>query len=154
MIEARINGGAAFKHAAQQMRAQGRRDLSKQMMAALVEAGKPIEQSISAEAYDSMPSGYKALLTASLAHRQGRRTGGQQARLILRTYADGQVKRRDIRALEKGILRHPLWGKRSQKWYITSFRPGFHARGTARMRDHVQPELLKVVQEFAQKLIE
>jgi hypothetical protein len=153
-LDVSIEGAAEFRRVAQQMRAQGRRDLSRQMADALTRAARPVEDAIDREAIASMPSGYRAALSASLEHRQARRTGSQQARLLLRTFAEGQVKRRDLPALNAGKLRHPLYGKRGQTWYVTAVRPGFHERGAAHAMDEVRPELRKVVREFAQKLIE
>jgi hypothetical protein len=154
MIQPRIEGAAELRRVAAQMRAQGRKDLSRQMDRALFRATKPIQAEIRAEAERSLPSGYAATLTASLAWRQSRRTGGNRARLVLRTFADGRARRRDIRALEKGLLRHPLYGEYEQPWYNTRFQGGFHDRGTRRAMERASAELGKVVREFAQKLIE
>jgi hypothetical protein len=154
MLEARIDGAAALYRVAAQMRAQGCKDLSRQMADALERATRPVQAAITASAEATMPSGYGPTFVASLTHRRSRRTAGQRAQIILRTYADGQVQRRDIRRLEAGELRHPLWGHRGRQWYVTRIQPGFHRRGTDGAADAARAELVKVVADFAQKLIE
>lgn len=136
------------------MRVQGRKDLSKQMADALERASRPVQAAIAASAAATLPSGYGPTFVASLAHRRSRRSSGQRAQVILRTYADGMKERRDIRALERGILRHPLYGHYERAWYVTRFQAGFHQRGTDGAADEVQAEMVKVVADFAQKLIE
>jgi hypothetical protein len=134
------------------MRAEGRKDLSREMGKALERAAEPVKKAITAEADKVMPSGYRELLTGSLRHRMSRRNGGQQAQVIVRTYADGKKERRDVISLEKGQLRHPLFG-RKKVWYVTSITPGFHARGVESAADNAQDAMIQVVDKFAARLI-
>jgi hypothetical protein len=136
-----------------QIRMEGRKDLSRQMGDAIGRAVKPIQAAITASAAETMPSGYSGTLTRSLAWRRSTQASGQVARLLLRTYGDGRAERRDVPRLEKGELRHPLYGQRKKTWYVTKIRPGFHKRGTDGAADAVVAELDKVVADFAQRLI-
>lgn len=124
------------------------------MADALERATKPMQESIKASALATMPSGYGPTFVASLAHRRSRRASGQRAQVILRTYADGQAQRREIRHLEAGNLRHPLYGHRGSAWHVTKIRAGFHKRGTDGAADAVTTEIIKVVEDFAQRLIQ
>jgi hypothetical protein len=135
------------------MRAEGRKDLSKEMGRALSAAAVPVQASIKAEAAKVMPSegGYRDLLTGSLRHRMSRRAGGQVAQVILTTYADGKKERRDVVALNKGILRHPLWGDRDV-WRVTKIQAGFHDRGTEQAMDKAQAAMLGVIEDYAGRL--
>ena len=151
-LEVTITGAATLKQVAAQIRAEGRKDLSRQMSTALTRAVEPVKVCITKEAGSAMPSGYTALLTGSLRHRISRRSGGQQAQVILRTYADGKKERRDIGSLNNGVLRHPLFG-RKKKWYVTAVRPNFHERGTDKAADAAAAELAGVVEDFAARLI-
>lgn len=151
-LEVSIDGAATLHRVAAQMRAQGAKDLSKQMSAALSKATNPVRVSIDTEAAAVMPSGYKALLTGSLRHRTSRRSSGNQARVILTTYADGKQERREIRSLEAGALRHPLFG-RKKRWYVTHIRPGFHQRGTENAMEESRDAMIGVVREYAARLI-
>ena len=151
-LEVTVTGAATFTRVAAQVRAEGSKDLSRALGRALEKVTRPVTASITAEADKAMPSGYKELLTGSLRHRASRRNGGQQAQLIIRTYADGKKERRDLPSLEAGKLRHPLFG-RKKVWYVTSVTPGFHRRGTELAADEATEALDKVVKDFAARLI-
>ncbi len=163
-LEVRIDGAASFKKLAAQMRAEGDKDLSRQMGKALAKAAEPVKASIRAEAEKVMPSqgGYRELLTGSLKHRLSRRTGGQRAQLIVTTYAEGQKEKRDVVALNRGNLRHPVFGRSrggrrgerlANPWAVTRIRSGFHDRGTDNAMDQAQEALLDVVEEYAARLV-
>jgi hypothetical protein len=151
-LEVQITGAATFTRVAAQIRAEGNKDLSRAMGRALEKVTRPVTQSIEREAGNVMPSGYKSLLTGSLRHRASRRHAGQQAQLIIRTYADGKQERRDLPSLEAGALRHPLFG-RKKVWYVTSITPGFHRRGTEMAADEAESAMAAVVEDFAARLI-
>jgi hypothetical protein len=166
-LEARIDGATALKQFADHLKREGDKGLAKQMSRALGKAVEPVKASIEAEAEKTMPSsgGYASLLTKSLRHRMSRRTGTREAQIRLTTYADGTEEKRDLPRLEKGELRHPVWG-RSRKlkrghragtiirnpWAVTSIRPGFHRRGTDEAIDKAQDALLGVIQDYARRL--
>jgi hypothetical protein len=166
-LEVKITGAATFHQVAARMRAEGRKDLSRDMGAAIARAAEPVKVAITREAEKVMPNegGYRELLTGSLKHRQSRRLAGQQAQVIIATYADGTKERRDIVALNKGNLRHPIFGRsyrykvgaragsiRRNGWAVTRIRAGFHDRGVAEAADLAQAQLIKVVEEFAGRL--
>lgn len=166
-LEVSINGAATLHRVARQMLDEGRKDLSKAMSKALGQAVEPVKDEIKDEANRVMPSegGYRSLLTKSLRFRMSRRGAGQRAQVILTTFADGTSERRDIVALERGILRHPVWGRSrrikvgnragtiiSNPWAVTSIRSGFHERGTANAMDAAQVALADVVEDFAGRL--
>jgi hypothetical protein len=165
-LEVSIDGAATLHRVAAQMRAQGNKDLSKGMSAALSRATNPVRASIDAEASAVMPSGYRDLLTGSLRHRTSRRASNNRAQVVLTTYADGTKERREIKALERGILRHPVFGRSRRvksgnragtilpnPWAVTSIRPGFHERGTENAADAARDAMIQVVREYAAKLI-
>jgi hypothetical protein len=70
-----------------------------------------------------LPSGYAPAVQATLRIRaRPRRPIG------MRLYGRAKTKRggveRELRRLDQGVLRHPLWGNR-RHWYPQSVRPGF-----------------------------
>jgi hypothetical protein len=158
-----LDGAATLKQVADTIRSEGRKDLSKELGDALARAAKPIQADIK-EQYQQLPSGggYRGLFSRSLNFRATRRG----ARYTLVTYADGTKERRDIRALESGSLRHPIYGRsrkvkrgkktgsvRKNPWAVTRVRGGFHERGTDQAAEHARQEVLAVVKDFAQRLI-
>jgi hypothetical protein len=134
---------------------------------ALAQSTEPVKLEIKAEAERVMPSegGYRSLLTKSLRWRMSRRSAGQVAQVILATYADGTSERRDINALERGSLRHPIYGRSRRiktghragtiipnPWAVTTIRSGFHQRGTANAMDAAQAALAEVIEDYAGRL--
>lgn len=165
-LEVRVSGAATLRRVAAQMRTEGSKDLSKAMSRALSKATDPLRESIRASALETMPHemGYAAVFDKSLRFRLQQRGGGQSATVTLVTYADGTSERRDIKRLEAGTLRHPVFGRssagnrkgerRAHPWAVTSIRAGFHKRGTASGMDHAEKAMSEVVQDYAQRLIE
>lgn len=167
-LEVSIKGAVTFHQVAARMRAEGHKDLSRQMATAISKAVEPVKVAIAAEADKVMPSegGYRELIANSLKHRQSRRMGGQRAQIIVATYADGTKERRDVVALNKGNLRHPVFGRsyklrtgnragtiRRNPWALTRIPSGFHDRGVAGALDGAQRELIRVVEDFAGRLV-
>jgi len=84
---------------------------------------EPLKKDIPATAARYMPSGYGPLLARStkVYIRVG---GGAAFKATVRVLATGVREQRDVRALNRGSLRHPLFGNR-KRWYVTRARPGF-----------------------------
>jgi hypothetical protein len=165
-IEVRVDGAATLHRVAAKMRAEGNKDLAREMGEALSKATDPIRTKIRESAAQTMPreGGYEAAFSKSLRFRNARKTQGASATVTLTTYADGTSERRDIRALEAGNLRHPVFGRSrpgarkgervANPWSVTSIRAGFHKRGTKDAMDEVQKKMESVIQDFAHKLID
>lgn len=153
-LEFRIEGAVELHKVAARIYAEGRTNLARQMGNALSKAADPVKVSIRAEAERTMPKhgGYSGLFTKSLKFRLERRNGVQQATAQLITYADGKGQRRDIGALNRGVLRHPVFGRRRSPWKVTSIRAGFHKRGTDHAIEEAQKQLGKVVDDFVDRL--
>lgn len=154
-LEVRVTGGQSFKELATRMRAEGRKDLAREMGRALEKAIEPVQVEIKTEAEQAAPSsgGYRSVLSKSLKFKTSKRSAGRSASLTLITYAEGKVERRDIQAFDKGLLRHPLWGNRN-RWFTTPVRAGFHQRGTDSAMPAAAEQLDEVMADFAQRLID
>ena len=165
-IEVRVHGAAELRKVAAKIRAEGAKDLSRQLSDALSKATDPIRQSIRDSAEEVMPrrGGYNAVFGKSLRFRNSRRTGADEATVVLSSYAEGSKERRDIIALEAGRLRHPVWGRsrpgarkgerHANPWAVTSIRAGFWRRGTDKALDEAQKQLQHVIADFSRRLAE
>lgn len=166
-LDVSISGSAELKRLAAQISARGDAGMSRQMAAGLKKASDPVQRSIRSE-YTKLPSrgGYSALFSKSLRFRTNLRSGGRQASFRLLTFADGTHERRDIKALEGGTLRHPVFGRSSRVkkgvkagtiiphgWSVTTVKGGYHRRGTEHAAEDAEREMAKVLDEFASRLI-
>jgi hypothetical protein len=164
-IEVRVSGAASLHELAARMRAEGQKSLSRQMSSALTKAADPLKAKIKEEASEVMPrdGGYQATFDKSLRFRVGRASQESDADVTLTTYADGTSERRDIRALNKGNLRHPVWGRsrpgarkgerHTNPWAVTTIRSQFWDRGVAGAMDEAEKQMLLVIDEYAHRLL-
>jgi len=153
-LEVRIDGTAALKRLAVQIRTEGRKDLARELDKALAKTVVPVERAIKLSSAQTMPKsgGYAGEMSRALKFKTQKRTGGNSCSYTLITYADGKAERRDIRALEAGNLRHPVHGNRNT-WALTKIRAGFHKRGTDNAADEAVKQLDSVVRDFSARLI-
>lgn len=164
MLEVRIEGVADLRKVAARIRAEGNKDLSRELAAGLRDATRPVQAAIREE-YEQLPKrgGYAGVFSKSLRFRTDQRAGSNTARLVLRTYADGTKERRDINRLEKGVLRHPVFGRSrpgkrkgeriANPWAVTSVKGEFHKRGTENAADEAEREMIQVARNLAARLV-
>jgi hypothetical protein len=151
-LDVRISGAEQLRKVAAQIQATGDKGLGREMGRALNKAIEPIKTAIAESAAETMPSGYRGVLTASLKHRRTQRTAARTASLKLTTFAPGKRERRDVVRLNKGQLRHPVFGRRRKPWTTTAIRPGFYDRGTKGAMPEVEKRLGEVLDDFARRL--
>ncbi len=162
-MEFDIVGRVRLHEVAKAVRATGDKGLGREMSRALARTTVPIQTEIDAEAAKVMPvrGGYQAVLSKSLHHKTSQRTGSRSATVRLITYADGTGERRDVERLEKGELRHPVFGRSRtvrgrgrvpNPWAVTRIRSGFHQRGTDSAADEATKQLGDVLDDFAARL--
>jgi hypothetical protein len=167
-LDVRIEGSAGLKRLAAQIRATGDKGLGRQMADGLKRASQPVETSIRTE-FAKLPSkgGYSGVFSKSLRFRTTLRSETRSASFRLLTFADGTHERRDIKAIEGGRLRHPVFGRSGRikkgvragtifpkPWAVTTVKGGYHQRGTNNAADEAEREMSKVLDEFASRLIE
>lgn len=163
-LDVRIKGAVDLHKAAAQIRAEGNKDLAKEMSRGLSRAIEPVRKKIRSSAGETMPreGGYNAAFDKSLRFRMAHRNGANQSALSLTTFADGSSERRDIRSLEGGNLRHPVFGRSrpgprkgertANPWSVTKIRDGFWKRGTDSAMDEVEKEIGKVADGLLDRL--
>lgn len=151
-LDVRMTGGAELYSVRQRLNKLGATGLGKRMDAGLKAAVKPLAPEITAEVPRTMPSGYAPVLSRSLAFRLASRTARQSTELRYRVFADGQRERRDVPALNRGRLRHPVYGRRRQPWVVQSVRPGFVDRPFSRLEPKIRKEMLAVLDSVSAEL--
>lgn len=88
--------------------------------------GKPAKKHVEDAIDAKMPKsgGYAAVLHRAIRVRVATDTGFTTAGVTLKTYADGQARRRDIPALNRGILRKKVFGN-PNRWVTQRVPAGF-----------------------------
>lgn len=162
-LDVQILGAAELKRLAAQIRTTGDKGLGREMAAGLRKTTAPVQKAIRSE-YGGLPQrgGYAGVFSKSLRFRTALRTASRQASFRLTTFADGKGERRDIDRLEKGELRHPVYGRSrdgrrgerlANPWAVTKVRGKFHERGTDSAADLAEKEMSIVLREFSARLI-
>lgn len=154
MIREEVLGAKALRAAAASIKATGDKGLGREFAKALNNALDPVKQSITESASATMPSGYAPTLTRSMKYRRSTRTDARQATVVLATYAEGKKERRDLPAMEDGILAHPVFNRRKTPWVQQKVRAGFFERGTDKVDAEAEKQILVVVDDFVDRLAE
>jgi hypothetical protein len=160
-VSVQISGIGELHKLVAQIKAAGDKGLGRQMSQALAGVVAPVEAAIIESAAETMPSGYEETLTRSLKHRRTSRAAARLASLRLTTFAEGTAERRDLPSLERGRLRHPVFGRsrrtrrgrRPNPWASTAIRPGFHQRGVDNAGPLAEQALQKVLADFADRIL-
>lgn len=161
-VTVRIEGSAELKRVAAQIKAQGGKGLGREMSAGLRKASRPVQDSVRREFAAALPSrgGYRATASKSQRFRTSVKSGARTGFVQLTTFAEGTSQRREIRALNAGVLRHPVYGRsrntrtgrRPNPWAVTRIRSGFFDRGTDEARPLAEAAMRDVLDDFARRL--
>lgn len=150
-MSVRVTGSAQLHHVMQVLRETGNEGLGKGMAAGLRLAAGQLTPAVLAEVPRSMPRGYAPVLSKSLQFRTEVRAFKHVARVTWRVYGDGQKERRDVPGLNRGTLRHPLFGNR-QWWVDQKVRRGFVDRPVDRLGPVASRQMQIVVDKVAEKI--
>lgn len=144
-----LSGGEELADLARRLKSADK-TLAKELRSGLLRAARPLHKGVRAEIPKVMPSGYAPVLSKSLQLRTLVRTS-RYAHVTIVASAKGLRDNRRIRPLDKGILRHPLFGDR-EWWYTTRVRPGFWSRPMRAGVTPVRRELIKVMSDVKAKI--
>ena len=106
-----IKGRAELREVITKLEVSAPAELEKDLLAGTREALKPIRADVKAEALAKLPKrgGYAALLARSV-KVSTRVTGGNKIVARVSVTASGKREKRDLPAVNRGVLRHPVFG--------------------------------------------
>jgi len=137
MIGLAMTGGPELRYVAGLLRKAAVKDLKAEMRKGQRKAFAPLEKDIKLEAAAALPGMYAGIMAKAV--KVSVRTGFATSVFSVRIYARGRAELRDVRAVNAGRVRHPLFGNR-RRWYTTRVRPGFVDRPVNRNWDRVVDE--------------
>lgn len=137
MISGRVKGQAELRHV------QGLITTSPQVMQAQMAAGmrveiRKVQPEVKVEAGATLPQrgGYARVMAAAVKAATSVRQAGNRISASADVSAKGRREDRDVATVNRGGLRHPLYGNR-RHWFTTRVRPGFVTRVIDRTRDRI-----------------
>lgn len=146
MIQTRVSGAAELRYVARIVRRQREAGMKKELAAAQRKAFRPLLPAIKAEAV-TLPSGYAPTMVRTV--KVSVRNRALETTAIV--YAKGRIGERDVRSIDAGRLRHPLYGNRG-RWYTTRVRPGFVDRPVRRLGKQIADESLDALERVAREI--
>ncbi len=138
-----------LRYVAGQLRKAAARDLTRELRKGQRAAFRPLQKEIKAEALATLPKagGYNVVMSKAVKVTITTGTGAKA--LTARIYATGKAEARDVKRVNEGVLRHPLFGHR-KSWHTTKVRAGFVDRPVERLADQV----LKESADAAQRVLD
>jgi hypothetical protein len=103
MVDVRVPGGDEFARVARRLKQVDSPTLQREYQRGIRKAVAPLQDAVRSDLPSYMPSGYTPELAADLRLRSSV-TGTNGVRIT------GRAAGREIRKLERGQLRHPVWG--------------------------------------------
>lgn len=162
-----VHGADRLRTLARQLREAGDASLRKELHAGLSRAVKPLKTEVVGAVAAYLPSRYAALVAASLTVRTSAR-GGQGARVRVTTGSKGRKEKRDLSALNAGVLRHPVFGRHrfvtarrgaahrdvrsARPWVAQRVQKGFFDDQAVRLGVDVARECERVIDQVARKI--
>lgn len=104
-----------------------RKELTKQLRTEMRKPVPAVRRKIKARALSTLPkTGGLNRWAAGTRITAKIEVGGRRVRVTLRGSRNSQGGQSDLRALDRGRIRHPSWGRRGQgQWYTQVVRAGF-----------------------------
>jgi hypothetical protein len=124
----------------------------KELRIGLNRATKPLKDDVKDRMPLFMPDGYAKVMQRSFKPKTQIRTGGTAA-VRITALAKGRHKNRDVRGLDRGTLRHPLWGNRDY-WYAQKITAGFWSTPMRDGGPKVRAEVLDVIRTVNRRILE
>lgn len=160
-LSVRIAGADRLNVLASRLREAGRQDLERELRRELREPPKRLERAAKAEIPPRMPRGYEDPLSRSLRFRTAIRRGAVFGVRVTMHGRGGGGGDRDVRRLNLGELRHPVFGRRrrttrgkifNNAWVAQRVPRGFFTDPAARVLRQVQDDTVRVIDRVLAKI--
>lgn len=157
-----VVGGAELGRLGHRLRTAGRKDLLRALRRGAEEGVKPLSAAILEGIPAHMPAGYEVTLADAMHFTTSVRTTGRSAAVEHVSIGRGKRgRRREIRALESGRLKHPVFGRTRRvkagyliknPWVRQTIVRGFWSTPVEQNKDHVRDEMHDAIHRIGQKI--
>jgi hypothetical protein len=150
MLHGDVGGRAELRHV-QGLLATSGEELKKRLLKETRAALRPTRQEVKASAA-RLPSGYAPTMARSVRVATRVTAGSGGVRATVRVSARGKMETRDVRSIDAGRLRHPLFGRR-RHWYTTTVKPRFASDPLAVMVGRVRHGVWVAANDTADEIL-
>lgn len=153
MLSGRVSGQAELRHVQGQITV-ALPNLIKKATPGVRREMRGIQPDIKAEAAKSLPTrgGYAVVMSRSVGARTSVRATSTRIVATADVSARGKAEDRDVAAVNRGRLRHPLFRNR-RRWYTTTVVPGFVDRPIDRAGDRIADVVRKARDDVADGIV-
>jgi len=151
VAELRIVGADKFGVLAKTLRQLGDKDLQRELYRGINRSVKPLTEEVKKGTQNYLPRRYAFELAKSLKVRARRRAGKDPSIRLVGTAKTPRGKQRDLASLNRGRLRHPLYGNR-RYWYDQKVSPNWWDEPLFEGVEQVREELVQVLDDIWAKV--
>lgn len=157
-----VSGDRELAALGHRLRETADKGLMRELRKGLETGLKPLSSTIHDKSPGYVPAGYEATFASALFFKTSVKTTGRQAAVEHITYAKGSRRPRQIKLIDKGGLRHPVFGRyrynrfgsrRQNPWVRQVIRAGFWSDQVADNRDNLRTEMRDVTRRIADKIV-
>lgn len=150
MLDVKVIGSEDLRRVAKTIRQRGAKEIQKEMLKGIRDATKQVGQEVRKDLPSHLPDRYAQVLGKALRFTTRTKTSGWPE-ITVTARAKGKVQPRAIAAINRGTLRHPLYGNRKH-WYAQRVTPKFFDTPAERVLRDVQRAAAKAVERAAAQL--
>lgn len=150
-VQIHMDDHGELRRLGQKLKRRVNADLRKRMNRAV----KPLTANVKAHAWEYMPDRYAEVLAKSL--RVTVRVRGSSTKATMSIVGSANTNspkgrsKRELARLDRGQLRHPLYGNRGY-WYGQAIWPGFWSDPAGESVAKAQDDIVRILDEFKQDL--
>lgn len=150
-IDLRIEGADKLGALSDAMRRYGTVELERELGQGIERAVKPLVEAVKKSLKTYLPDRYAEALAASLVENAVRLAGSTPGVRLTASAKNPRGKQRDLASLNRGRLRHPLYGNRGY-WFDQEVKKGFWNEPLTDESDAVRKEIVKVLDNIAREI--
>ncbi len=152
-VELKVEGVDKLSRLTKALWKYGEKDLRIELYRGINRAAKPLGQDVRNRLRFYLPDRYADELYVWMRIRAKRRATGRAAgvRLVATAKPPKGGKERDLRSLNRGRLRHPLYGNRKY-WYNQPVTPGFWDKPLEDNSERIREELINLIDDIGKRL--
>lgn len=150
MITVDVRGTDELRRAARDLH-EAHAVLRREVVDALMEIPEILRPAVIGQAALTLPATYAAIYAASLRVTALPSPAGWAA-VRVRGSGRSRAKGRDLRAVEDGRLRHPVFGRAREAWSTTAVSPGLWSRAAAAREGAVVDRVERAVDRAADQI--
>ena len=150
-----VEGIESLAALARDLKAAGDKGLTKELRSGLQRSTRPLKAAAKAGALEHLPNsgGLAEEVAASRFTTRANLLGrNPSVKLVAAGRQNAEGRKHDLDAMDRGRLRHPLYGRRKARWYTQLVRPGWFTESLQHAAPAVRSELDKAVAAVIAKL--